>query len=66
MTAPFELQITNNKHQIPNKSQMTMSKSQTGAQRPVWNLLFWLLEFVCYLAFEIWSLLTISTDGPGV
>jgi len=47
------LKNTNSKHQIPNKSQITIFNDQNlSGQGTVWNFEFWSLEF-----FYIWDLI---------
>jgi hypothetical protein len=48
---------TNSKHQITNKSQISIFNDQNlPGQDIVWIFEFWSLEFVWYLGFDIWNL----------
>jgi len=49
-------EIPNHKFQIPNKSQIPISK----IQNKFWSLEFWSLEFVWYLVLGAWDFLAQS------
>jgi len=57
-------EITNNKHQITNKFQITISKSQIRSKRQLFGILNFShcdLFGICDLLFEIFQLLTPDT-----
>jgi hypothetical protein len=53
MPNPDKPGITNYKHQITNKFQISISKSQIKSNAIVWTFEFWSLLFVWYLCFVI-------------